>query len=549
MGEFVYLRDLVIIFFIAVIVVSVLHRLKIPSIAAFILSGMLVGPRGLGLINDVHQVEVLAEVGVAILLFGIGLELSLNRVRMLFKPILFGGFVQVSLSIGAAFAAATALNLPWNTSLFIGFIVAISSTAIVLRGLETRGEIDAPHGRLTLGILIFQDLCVVPMMLIIPLLSGETTSGSETALILGKAVAVVVGVLLASRLIVPFVLRFIAKTRQRELFIMTVLLVCIGTAWLTSLAGVSLALGAFLAGMVVAGSEYRHQALSDMISFKDIFTSLFFISVGMLLVPISLVENALSIIILLAVVIAGKFIIVFLTAWIMRLPLRVAVLAGVSLAQIGEFSFLLIGVSRGTGLLDETVSVNLIAVAILSMFLTPFFLTLGPRIAAGAVRIRVLGRLLGVRDALDAEKGGRVWQDHVIIGGYGFTGEEISRILRECSVDYLIAEMNPENIIRAESQGDTAFYGDITSREVLERLGIEHAREFIVVINDPAAGERAVRTARSMAPDLHIVVRTRYVLEVEPLLKAGASEVVAAEKEAADKIAEMVVDRCNYPGS
>ncbi|UCD18163.1 MAG: cation:proton antiporter, partial [Candidatus Zixiibacteriota bacterium] len=251
MGEFVYLRDLVVILAIAVFVVTVLHRLKVPSIAAFIFAGVLVGPNGLSLINDMHQVEVLAEIGVALLLFGIGLEISLDRLKRLWRPVVFGGSVQVGFTIILAFFISRLFEIPVRTSILIGFIVAVSSTAIVLRGLETRGEIDAPHGRLTLGILVFQDLCVVPMMLAIPLLAGAHTTVSDVALTLGKAVGIVAAVLVASRLIVPRILLMVARTRQRHLFVMAVLLICIGTAWLTSSAGVSLALGAFLAGLVV----------------------------------------------------------------------------------------------------------------------------------------------------------------------------------------------------------------------------------------------------------------------------------------------------------
>jgi len=544
MGEFVYVRELVIIFAIAVVVVALLARLKIPSIAAFILAGMIIGPNGLGLIDDMYQVEILAEVGVVLLLFGIGLELSLDKLKRLFRPIAFGGAVQVGLSIAATFGIARIFDIPWPSALFMGFIVAISSTAIVLRGLESRGEIDAPHGRLTLGILVFQDLCVVPMMLAIPLLSGEKTSSTDVFITLGTAALVIVGVILASRLVVPRLLRFIAATRQRHLFAMTVLLISIGTAWLTSFAGVSLALGAFLAGLVVAGSEYRHQALADLISFKDIFTSIFFVSIGMLLVPVELIDNIGPILLLLAAVLFGKFIIVLLTAWLMRLPLRVMIIAGAALAQIGEFSFLLIKSSQGTGLLDDQFSLNFIAVAILSMFLTPFFLSLGPRLAAGAVRIKAFNRLLDVTPAYDVSEGEKKWKDHIIIGGYGFAGKELARVLRECRAPYLIVELNADNIRRAKENGDPAYYGDITSPEVLERIGIEDALELVMVINDPSAVERAVRAAREITPKLHITVRTRYILDVDPLKKAGATEVIPAEMEAAVEVANRVLNRC-----
>jgi CPA2 family monovalent cation:H+ antiporter-2 len=544
MDEFVYLRDLVVILAIAVIAVTALHRLKVPPIAAFILAGVLVGPKGLSLINDMHQVEVLAEIGVALLLFGIGLEISLDRLKRLWRPVVFGGSIQVGFTVMLAFSISRLFEIPVRTSILIGFIVAVSSTAIVLRGLEIRGEIDAPHGRLTLGILVFQDLCVVPMMLAIPLLAGVHTTASDVALTLGKAVGIVAGVLIASRLIVPRILHMVARTRQRHLFVMAVLLICIGTAWLTSSAGVSLALGAFLAGLVVAGSEYRHQAMADLISFKDIFTSIFFVSIGMLLVPADVAANIVLILILMLVILAGKFGVVFLTGLIMRLPLRVAVLAGVALCQIGEFSFLLVRSSQKNELIDASLAGNLIAVAIITMFLTPFALSLGPHIAAGAGRIRVLTRLMKVSSADEAIENGRAFKDHVIVGGYGYAGQELAAALKDCGIPSLIVDVNTDNIRKALADGERAFFGDITSPEVLERLGAARAKEFVIVINDPAAVERAVKTARIIAPGLHIVVRTRYLLDIQPLLDAGADEVVTAEQEAAVEIVNRILNRC-----
>jgi len=543
LGELVYLRDFVVILAVAVIVVTFLHRLKIPAIAAFIFAGMLIGPRGFALINDIYKVEVIAEIGVALLLFGIGLELSLERLKRLWKPIIIGGTLQVGLSILLTYFIARIFGLSWQSSIFIGFIVAISSTAIVLKGLETRGETDAPHGRIKLGILVFQDLCVVPMMLAIPLLSGAESSASAILTALGRAALIVVGVVIASRLVIPRFLNIIAATRQRHLFVTTVLLICIGTAWLTSAAGVSLALGAFLAGLVVAGSKYRHQAMSDVISFKEVFTSIFFVSVGMLLSAGDIFQNVGPIMLILAAVLAGKFIVVLIAGTIMRLPLRVAVLAAVGLAQIGEFSFLLIRTSRGTDLISDPLAANLIAVAIISMFLTPFALSLAPKVAAGVGRMKALNRLLNVSAAEDAVQKSKL-RDHVIIGGYGFAGQELATALKGCGVPYVIVDLNSENIRRALDRGEPAYFGDITSHEVLERLGIEHARGFVIVINDPAAVEQAIRAARDAAPDINITARTRYLLDIEPLKKAGADEIIVAEQQAAIEIVSYILGMC-----
>jgi len=549
MNDLVYLRDLVVILGLAVAVVAVLHRLKIPSIAGFIIAGIIVGPGALALITDINEVNLLAEIGVALLLFGIGLELSLERLKRLWWAIVIGGVLQVGLSILIAFAVASMMGFSARTSLFIGFLLAVSSTAIVLRGLETRGELDAPHGRLTLGILVFQDLCVVPMMLAIPLLSGGDTSAGELFKTLGNALLIIVGVLVAARFIVPHVLHFIARTRQRHLFVLSVLLVCIGTAWLISQAGVSLALGAFLAGLVVAGSEYRQQALADMISFKDVFTSIFFISVGMLLVPADVIENVASVLLLLAAILVGKFIVVFLTAVIMRLSLRACVLTGTALAQVGEFSFILMSGARGTDLLTATLESDLLAAAILSMLITPFLLAFGPHLAAGVGKIRFLTRLLNVKTAADVAAGAGKMKDHVIIGGFGFAGNELARALKDCGVPYLIAELNTETVRRAVQNGEPAYFCDITDLEVLEMLGVKHARGLVIVINDPGAVERAVKAARNISGSIKIIARTNYLLDVKPLLAAGADEVIPAEREAAASIVKTILNQCEIDGA
>ncbi len=544
MENLVYLRDLVIILAVAVAVVAVLHRFKIPSIAGFILAGVIVGPQALGVINDVHEVEMLAEVGVALLLFGIGLEMSLERLRRLWWPILVGGFLQVGLTVVLAYVIAQALGVMWRTSLFIGFLFAVSSTAIVLRGLQMRGEVDAPHGRLTLGILVFQDLCVVPMMLAIPILGGSGSSGADLIIALLRAAAVIAGVLIAARYILPFILGFIARTRQRHLFVTTVLLVCVGTAWVISSAGISLALGAFLAGMVVAGSEFRHQAMADVIPFKDVFTSIFFVSVGMLLAPASVAADIVPIAALFIAILVGKAIIVFCVGAIMRLPVRVSVLAAVALAQMGEFSFILIRSAGGTGLIDPGLENIIMAAAILSMFVTPFALSAGPHLAAGVGRIRLLTRLQGVTSAQDAAAQKEELTDHVIIGGYGFAGRQLADALRKCGIPYVIADMNSETVRSASMQGERIYYGDITSAEVLEYLGIHRARGLTLVVNDPGAVEQAVRVAKDIAPRVRIMVRTNYLLDIESLQAVGADDVVSAEMETAGAIVSRTLAQC-----
>jgi CPA2 family monovalent cation:H+ antiporter-2 len=537
------LPDLLVIVGVGVAVVVLLRRLGLPSIAGFIFAGALVGPNALGFVKDTERVKAFAELGVILLLFGLGLELSLDRVRKLWRPVVFGGTLQVGLTILLAAGLASLMGTELRPALFLGCFAAASSTAIVLRGLTARGEIDSPYGRLTFGILIFQDLCVVPMMLLIPAFAGGEASVGAVLKPIGIAALVLVGILLAARLVVPRVLEVVARTRQRDLFVLAVILVCLGTAWATTRVGVSLALGAFLGGLVVAGSEYRHQALSDLIPFREFFASLFFVSVGMLLDPLRLVERPAAVGFLLLAIVVGKFLAVIETAILLRLGLRGAVLSGAALAHVGEFSFVLAGAAQGKGILDADLEADLLTASALSMLLAPLLMAFSPRLAEGARRVRWLTRLLDVRPADEARAAAAATEGHVIVAGYGVAGEELCRALKTCAVPYVVVDLNPTNVHRAAGHGEPAFFGDLTSREILEAVGAQRARELVILINDPAAAERAVKAARELAPALHIVVRSRYVGDIAPLLAAGASHVVPAELEAAAEVVAQILAR------
>ena len=541
MNEFDYLKDMVVILGLGVAIVAIFHRFKIPTIAGFIVSGILVGPKGLGLVSDIHQVHVLAEIGVTLLLFGIGLEFPLDRLRRLWKLVIIGGFIQVGLTIGITYLIARSIDLSWEASLLIGFIIAVSSTAIVLKGLEQRGEIDAPHGRFIVGILIFQDLCVVPMIMVIPFLGNPDGSSTGMFLTLIESFLIVGLVLIAARFVVPKLMDVVARTRQRHLFIMTVLLVCIGTAWISASAGISLALGAFLAGLIVGGSEYRHQAMADIFSFREIFISIFFVSVGMLLDLSAIIPNIGNIIVLLLGIMAGKFLIVFLAGLIMRMPLRVSAMAGTALGQIGEFSFVMLGVAAGYQFLEPTHASNLMAAAVFSMLFTPFALSLAPSLAAGVGKSRILSRLWNITTAEEASEQTESLRDHIIIGGYGLAGHELAISLKSHDIPHVIVDINPENVSKGLKRGEPIIYGDITSPEVLHFLGALHAKSFVIVVNDQAAAEQAVKAAKSVNPKLHILVRTRFLLDVDRLTKAGVEDIVVAEVVSATEVVKTIL--------
>lgn len=541
MNELTYLRDLIIIFVVAVAVVIILSRFKVPSIAAYILAGALMGPKSLALINDIHHVEILAEIGVSLLLFSIGMEFSLKKMRALWLNIFVGGAIQVLATgwIAAAIVYYIGYGLP--AAIFIGFFVSLSSTAIVLRGLEDRGELNAEHGRFALGVLLFQDICVIPMMLVIPVLAGGRGSGDVIGSLVYSVVVIALSIL-AAYLIVPRLLKLVARTRQRQLFILSVLLICGGVAYAISSSGVSLALGAFIAGLVVGGSEFRHQATADIISFKEVFTSLFFVSVGMLLDPGEIIRNILPILLILGAIIIGKMIIVFITGLLMRLRIRAVILSSVALAQVGEFSFVLFGAAAVYNLAPEPLMGNLLAAATISMLLTPLAIAVGPHLSAGLGKLPLFYRAMDIKTAEEAKSETKGWENHVIIGGFGFAGRQLAKLLKENDVKYIILELNIITV-REVCREEPIYFGDVTSRDVLEMVGASRARELVVAVNDPRAAERAIKAAKSISPDLHITVRTDYILDIENLRRLGADDVIPGEQEAAVELVRRVASR------
>jgi CPA2 family monovalent cation:H+ antiporter-2 len=448
----------------------------------------------------------------------------------------------------ATVAAGVAFLPSWRVALFLGFLIALSSTAIVLKGLTDKGEIDAPHGRLATGILIFQDLCVVPIMLLLPFLAGTAGGGAlGLALALGKATLVVVGVIVAARTLVPRALAEIVKTRSRELFLIAVILIGTLTALGTAAAGASLALGAFLAGLVISESDYAHQALAELMPFRDIFISLFFVAVGMLVQLDTVREHPLLTFGGVAVIMGGKSLSAAVGPALMGYAGRVALLAGVAVSQIGEFSFVLAEEGRAAGLLPNGVYQQFLGVAVVTMLVTPFLLQSGPTLLDKLERFIPLDRLLpGFRPKGFAPVEDPV-SDHVVIAGYGLNGRNLAAALRAINAPYLIVELNAQTVRRARSEGEPAFYGDATREEILRALGIDRARLFVIAISDPSATRSMVRVARGMNPKVHIIARTRYVVEIPELTRLGANVVIPEEFETSIEIFARVLAHYTVP--
>ena len=542
------LRDLAVIFAGSLLVILVFHRFKLPALPGFIVAGILLGPNALGLVSDPKDVESLAEVGVIMLLFTIGIEFSLSRLREMGRQILVGGFSQLGFTVLATLAVGLALLGDWRVSLFLGFLIALSSTAIVLKVLTDSGEIDAPHGRLATGVLIFQDLCVVPIMLVLPFLAGKAAGGPVGLLLaLGKAALVVVGVVLAARTIVPRALAAILKTRSRELFLIAVILIGTLTALGTAAAGASLALGAFLAGLIISESDYGHQALAELMPFRDIFISLFFVAVGMLVQLDTITAHIGVTVLAVAVIMGGKTLSAAVGPALMGYSGRVALLAGVAVSQIGEFSFVLAKEGRVAGLLPDLLYQQFLGVAVITMLVTPFLLHGGPAILDALEKVVPLDRLLpGFRPRELAPVHEQI-KNHVIVAGYGLNGRNLAAALRSINAPYLIVELNAQTVRKARAEGEPAFYGDATRDEILHALGIDRARLFVIAISDPAATRRMVRVARELNPKLYIIARTRYVIEIPELTRLGANVVIPEEFETSIEIFSRVLAHYNVP--
>ncbi len=543
------LRDVIVIFTVSVGVVFLFQKLHLPSIAGFLVAGTLVGPYGLNLISDREQVQVLAEVGVIILLFTIGLEFSLAQLKSSKSLLLIAGPAQVFGVLLLIMVGGLSFGLSMKAAIFWGMLLSLSSTAIVLKALAERRENDTLHGRSTIGILIFQDLAVVPMMLMTPFLSDrEGMEGMGQILwTLLQSLALVITVVVAARFFVPWLLTHIVRTRSRELFLLTIVVLALGTAWLTSLVGLSLALGAFIAGLLISESEYSHQALAEVLPFRDSFNSLFFVSIGMLMDPRVLLEHPFLILMMVATVFIGKFVTGAGAVLAAGVPLRSAVLAGVSLAQVGEFAFILAQEGLKVGILyQETYNVFL-AVSVITMIITPFFIQWAPKIARRTEAIQRLHQWFPGRITHRTESSQLKLKDHVIIVGFGLNGRNLSKVLEEFELPYMVLEIRGDVVQMELGTGVPIQYGDATNPTVLRHVQIEYAKVLVVATSDPFGARRIVQLARELNPTVHIVVRTRYLKELEELRQLGANEIIPEEFETSIEISMLVLQTYKLP--
>ena len=556
-----FLADLLVVFAVTAVVVFLFGQARLPSVVGLLVSGVLVGPYGLSLVADVETVQLLAEIGVVVLLFTVGLEFSMSRLVVMLPLMARIGLPQI---VGTTLLVTLATWWYLGTAaqaVFAGLLVAMSSTAIVLKLLADRGETGTPHGRIAVAVLLLQDLLVVVAMLAVPLLAdaagtqpgpaAPAHAAAHSAPLFANPVAgivaglvVVAGVLVAGRRIVPVVLHEVVRQRNRELFLITIVLVCLGTAAITAQVGLSLALGAFLAGLSLAESEYGHQAFTEVLPFRDTLASLFFVSVGMLLDIRFLLANVPLVAATVVAIIIAKMLVTAVPAWLAGFPVRTSLLAGAGIAQVGEFSFVLGSRGAEAGLLDAGDYQTFLAAAVVTMAATPVVTATLPWLLERLARTAGWARRLL---EMPFEQEGPALADHVVIAGFGLNGRNLAAALGEFGVPHVILELNPETVRRERLAGRDIRYGDCTRAAVLAHASLERARAYVIAISDPASTRRSVRIAREIAPAVRILVRTEHLAEVDELESLGADDVIPAEFETALALFDRVLGIYDVP--
>ncbi len=541
------LEEILVLLLVAVVAVSLFHRLRLPPVLAYFSVGVLVGPYGGGWISDSEDIHLLAEFGVVFLLFTVGLEFSLSQLVAMRREVLGLGGAQVLVTTLLAALGAWLLGVSPGGAVVVGGVIALSSTAIVVKQLTEQLELSSRHGRLAVGVLLFQDLAVVPFLIIIPALAV----GSDTSLPLalgwafGKGVAVVLVMVAIGHWLLRPLFHEIATSRSAELFTLTALLFTLGAAWFTNVAGLSMALGAFLAGMMLGETEFRHQVESDIRPFRDVLLGLFFITVGMLLDIRILPPLLPHVLLLTAAIVLLKALIIIALGRLMGINLGVVTRSGVVLAQGGEFGFALISLAFADGVLDAHTTHVLLAAVILSMALTPLLIHYN-----GAIAKRLCGEgYLGQRAHFVREVVAQAEPllDHTIICGYGRIGQNIARFLDQEQLPYLALDLDPVRVRDARAAGERVNYGDATRNEILHAAGLEKARVLVITFADVHGALKILPLVRRLRPDIPLLVRARNDAHLDRLLAAGATEVIPETFEASVMIASHLLYLLGVP--
>jgi len=522
----------------------VARRLRQPVLLGYLLAGIAIGPFGLGLVRDMEQVQALAAIGVILLLFALGLEFSLGELKRIGRVATLGGTMQIVVTAGLGLAVGKLLGWPLSQAIGFGFLIAVSSTVIILKTLMERGELDSVHGRIMIGYLLVEDLAVVPMMIILPTL-GEP--GRDLLPTLGivalKVVLFLVAMLLLGRWVAPWLIRHVAERRSRELFLLFVVTSCLGAAYTAHLAGMSPAIGAFIAGLVISESDFADQALGDITPLRDMFAAIFLVSIGMLMNPRFVVENLPILSIIVLTVVLGKFIIFPIITWLFGYSGKTALLVGAGMPQIGEFSFIMAVIGVEAGVISEHLYSLIIATAVITMVLTPFNLKLVSVLYPKLYRVKGIGQLLSGRIEPSPIATGHKLFDHVVVCGLGRVGSNLVRVLEQLDFPYLVIDIDPRVISTLRSRGVPYIYGDAGNAEVLSKAGLPEASVFVLTIPDLLAARLAIENALRINPKLDIVARVHRDADAELLKGIGVSELVRPEFEASLEITRHTLHR------
>ena len=533
MGNLI-LQDILLIFLAAIPFIIALHYLRLPALIGFILTGALIGPSGLRLIEDPKRIEILAEIGVTLLLFSIGLEFSLASFTKFKSYVLKGGTVQIAGCIATGMLIGRLMNWPAYQGLYFGCVMALSSTAVVLTSLVTQRYHESLQGRIATGILILQDLAVIPMIVFLPTFGGKisgATAGISLLWNLGQVLLLLGFTYLFTRYLSSRILKTVSRTMSRELFLITVICFALGMAWVTNQMGLSFALGAFLGGLMIGSTDFRTEALSEIVPFRYCFNSLFFVSIGML-INFSFVRIHLPTVLLLVLMVPLLKVAITTAALVLsKAPLRVSLNVGIMLGQIGEFSFLLASLGKAARAIDGIVYQHIIAVASVTMLATPLFVRWSIPLAELIARLPGLKRLIRSGAETDIETETTFYKDHVIVCGFGPLGETLGHLLDEYKIPHVVLELNPETVEKTREKKKDIFFGDGTSEEILYRCGIERAKMLAITIPDFFNNVSSIRQARRLNPEIKIITRARIRSEAEALYDAGADIVVSEELE------------------
>jgi len=544
LGELGPFVNLAIVLVAALIAGMVARRLKLPVIVGYLLGGITAGPYGLGLIRDLGEVQTLATIGVVLLMFTLGVEFSLRALRQTGKVAILGGIAQIVATTFLGVVMGWLLHLSLIEAVFFGFLIAMSSTMVVLKTLMERGELGSPHGRVLVGILLVQDLSVVPMMVILPHLD-------ETGMVLLSALGwamlkamLFIGITLVLGLWgLPWFMKRVARVGSRELFLLTVLSLSLGAAFGTYYFGLSMALGAFLAGLLVSESEYAHQALADIVPLRDIFATLFFVSLGMFIDPRFVVSNLGVIAAVVAAIMLGKFVIASLIPKAFGYSAKTALFVGSGLLQIGEFSFVLAAFALELGVITSGLFELTIATAVITMLLTPFAISLTSGFYYRLSQRQKFATGLAARSDPGASDEGQRLSGHVVICGYGRMGENLGRVLERRGFSYLVIDIDPRVIDSARAQGIPCIYGDASRPEILAKAQLERAKVMVIAFPDPLASRLAVENVLRINPKLDVVARVHWDEEIEELRRLGVAEMVRPEFEAGLEIIRHTLHR------